>query len=140
MNAVGTDPRPVTLTIGWEGDPSWWPDGSRLLFACDREDSPGNMMDICEINANGTGERRVLFHRMHDSHPVVSPDGHRIAFTATSDGNAEIYLMNADGSGLVRLTRNPADDVSPEWSPDGSKLAFLSNRGGKFAIYEIEMP
>jgi TolB protein len=70
----------------------------------------------------------------------MAPDGTRIAFTSTSDGNQEIYLMNRDGSGLFRLTRNPAEDQWPDWSPDGKKLRFLSNRGGKSAIYEIALP
>ena len=137
MNADGSDPRPVTPRKAWENDVRWWPDGSRLIFACDRTDSPGNMLDICEINTDGGGERRVLFHRMHDASPVVSPDGKRIAFVASSDGNREIYLMNSDGSGLVRLTRNTADDHAPKWSPGGKKLMFISDRGGTFAIYEV---
>jgi Tol biopolymer transport system component len=107
---------------------------------CDRNDSPGNLLDVCEINVDGSGERRVLFHRGHDASPVVSPDGKRIAFVSGVDGNFEIYLVNRDGSGLQRLTRHPADDQSPKWAPDGKKLMFLSNRGGRSGIYEVEMP
>lgn len=139
MNADGSDPHPVTPKKGWEGNASWSPDGSLILFECDREDSPGNMLDICQIKPDGTEEKRVLFHRGHDSAPVVSPDGKRIAFTAASDSSHEIYLVNSDGSGLLRLTRSPADDLRPRWSPDGKKLIFLSNRSGKFAIYEIQL-
>lgn len=91
------------------------------------------------INSDGTGEQRVLTHRDHDSHPVISPDGKRMAFVARSDGNSELYLMNRDGTGLLRLTRDPAEDVWPEWSPDGNKLIFSSNRNGRFAIYEIDV-
>lgn len=140
MNADGTDQRPLTPHKGWEADAVWSPDNRSVIFACDREDSPGNMMDICEINVDGSGERRVLFHRDQDSSPAVSPDGQRIAFAALSDGNNEIYIMNRDGAGLLRLTRDPADDSYPEWSPDGKRIIFSSNRAGKYAIYEIEVP
>jgi len=95
---------------------------------------------MCEIKLDGTGERRILFHRDHDSSPAVSPDGNRIAFVSGVNGNLEIYLVNRDGSGLRRLTRDPADDQWPEWSHDGKKLMFLSNRHGRFGIYEVEMP
>ena len=139
MNSDGSGQHPITSRKGWEGDPTWAPDGRNVLFACDREDSPGNMLDICEIGTDGKNERRVLFHPEHDGHPAVSPDGKRIVFVASSDGNQELYLMNRDGSDLLRLTRDPADDNSPEWSPDGKKIIFCSNRGGKFAIYEIEI-
>ena len=137
MNADGSDMRPVTPAKGWEGEAVLTADDRSVVFECDRGDSPGNMLDICEINIDGTGERRLLSHRFHDTHPVISPDGKRIAFTSTADGNAEIYVMERNGSGLLRLTRNTADDVGPEWSPDGKKLYFSSNRGGKYAIYEI---
>ena len=38
--------------------------------------------------------------------PSWSPDGNKIAFYSTKDGNGEIYVMNADGSGRERLTNN----------------------------------
>lgn len=139
MNADGGEPQPITPRAGWESDPVWSPDGQRIIFVCDRVDSPGNVTDICEIGIDGTDERRILFHRDHDSRPSVSTSG-RIAFTATSDGNSEIYVVNADGSGLLRVTRDPADDLSPEWSADGNRLMFVSNRDGKYAIYEVEFP
>ena len=139
MNADGSDAHPLTARLGWEGDPRWFPDGTRILFCCDRTDSPGNMLDICQIKADGSEERRVLFHRDHDVQPAVSPDGKLIAFVSHADGNDEIYVMNSDGSWLVRLTRNPAQDGWPRWSPDGKKLMFISNRGGKYAIHEIAL-
>ena len=37
----------------------------------------------------------------------------KIVFTATRDGNAEIYMMNTDGSEQVRLTNHPGDDFDP---------------------------
>lgn len=140
MNADGSDPAPVTPRSGWEGDPTWSPDGSTFVFVCDRADSPGNLLDICRINSDGTGEKRVVTNRDHDTQPAISPDGKRIAFVAVSDGNPEIYVVNSDGSGLLRLTRDPADDLSPNWSPDGRRLIFTSNRSGRSAIYEIEVP
>ena len=140
MNVDGGDPRPITPRKGWESNPVWSPDGAGIVFVCDRDDSPGNLLDICQVNADGNDEKHILFHRNHDTQPAVSPDGARIAFVALSDGNAEIYIMKRDGSGLRRLTRDPADDTSPNWSPDGRRLIFTSNRsGGKSAIYEIEL-
>ena len=37
-----------------------------------------------------------------------SPNGQKIAFSTTRDGNLEIYSMNADGTDQTRLTNNPA--------------------------------
>ena len=57
--------------------------------------------------------------------PVWSPDGSRIAFSSTRDGNAfELYVMNADGSEQTRLTRGGVAPSSFVWSPDGTRIAF----------------
>ncbi len=75
--------------------------------------------------------------------PQFSPDGKRIAFTATesflAEGktNAEIYLMNADGSDLHNITRNPASDNHPRWSPDGKWLLFVSTRSNGDQAWKI---
>ncbi len=72
-----------------------------------------------------------------DEWPNWSPDGSKIAFASSRDGNFEVYVMNADGSEQTRLTRNNAHDWSPTWSPDGSKLVFTSARDRNFEIYTM---
>ncbi len=63
-----------------------------------------------------------------DSRPRFSPNGSKIVFQSTRDGQPEIYVMNVDGSAQTRLTNNSAWDTSPAWSPDGSKILFTSLR------------
>jgi dipeptidyl aminopeptidase/acylaminoacyl peptidase len=52
-----------------------------------------------------------------DSQPAWSPDGNKIAFVSTRDGNLEIYAMNSTGAALDRLTNNPESDDDPDWQP-----------------------
>ena len=70
--------------------------------------------------------------------PAWSPDGLRIAFCSTDQGNTEINSMNADGSHRTRLTDDEGLDWFPRWSPDGSRIAFMSNRDGDFDVYVME--
>ena len=65
-----------------------------------------------------------------NSLPAWSPDGKRIAFVSTRDGNSEIYVMDRNGSSAQRLTNHPAIDTSPTWSPAGTLIAFISQRTG----------
>jgi hypothetical protein len=69
--------------------------------------------------------------------PAWSPDGSRIAFMSTRDGNREIYVMNADGTQPQRLTVDDAGDDCPAWSPDGSLIAWDSDREGGAEHWEI---
>ncbi|HEY2825447.1 MAG TPA: hypothetical protein VGI83_07885, partial [Gemmatimonadales bacterium] len=66
---------------------------------------------------------------------VYSPDGTRIAYVSTRDGNPEIYVMNADGSGPQRLTTTPAPEDSPSWTADGRQIVFASGRSGKVQVW-----
>ena len=68
----------------------------------------------------------------YDVNPSWSPDGTKIAFDSSRDGNTEIYVMDADGSNQINLTNNSAFDGCFDWSPDGSKIVFTSDRGGNF--------
>ena len=69
--------------------------------------------------------------------PIYSPNGLKIAFISTHDGDPEIFVMNADGTGLKKLTDNTAVDAAPSWSPDGGKIVFTSDRSGSFELYRM---
>ena len=71
--------------------------------------------------------------------PMYSPDGLKIAFIATHDGDPEIYVMNSNGTGLRKLTDNTAVDAAPSWSPDGGKIIFTSDRSGSFELYTMNV-
>jgi Tol biopolymer transport system component len=106
--------------------PAWSPDGSRILFATNRD---GND-EIYVMNAGGSGQTNLSNRTARDWRPGWSPDGSKILWTtAPVQGNWEIYSMNADGSGQVNLTNTAGSlDNGAMWKPDGSKIAFSSTR------------
>ncbi|HEX2049566.1 MAG TPA: hypothetical protein VHJ34_02915 [Actinomycetota bacterium] len=62
------------------------------------------------------------------SDPGTVPDG-RIVFSATWDGDSEIYAIDADGTRLRQITRNRVHDWSPTWHPSSHKVAFVRRHG-----------
>jgi Tol biopolymer transport system component len=112
--------------VGWDTDPAWSPDGSRIVFTSGRDRNS----EIYVMNADGSNRVRLTTDSANNSRPAWSHDGARIAFVSRRDGNSEIYLMNVDGTGQFRLTYNNSYDTDPAWSPDGSSVAFVTDPHG----------
>ena len=145
MNADGSNPVAVLPGDTFNAQPSWSPDGNKLVFASNKS-GPGKV-EIWVANADGTDLVRLttaiqvsadgqgpIFSS--DIDPAWSPDGSRIAFSSSRDGIAdrELYVMNADGTNQTRLTDNTIDDHRPTWSPDSQKIAFDANGGRGIVI------
>src|SRR5688572_3004136 len=56
-----------------------------------------------------------------EQNPVWSPDGNRLAFTASTNAPSELWTMHADGSGAQPLVADGTSAIQPTWSPDGTK-------------------
>ncbi len=143
MNQEGTDMRRVTDDPAADENPAWSPGWTRLAFQSDRN---GNW-DIFTVKSGcdprqpaGCDLRQLTTDPADDVLPAWSPDGRRIAFVSTRDGNPEIYVMDSDGRNQRRLTFNPTGDWRPAWLPDSRHLVFTSDRTGNNDIYRLAVP
>ena len=57
MNADGTGVTRLTSTSGYDEQPDWSPDGSKIAFASYRSGS--DFLNIYVMNADGTGQTRL---------------------------------------------------------------------------------
>lgn len=115
------------LNLGTDYEsPMWSPDAKTIAFyAFPAERKHAH---ICLMTAEGTNQRQLTRGGDYNWLPCFSPDGKRIVFETTRDGNREIYVMNVDGSNPLNLSKDPQWDHHPACSPDGSRIAFMSRR------------
>lgn len=73
-----------------------------------------------------------------DFRPCVTPDGTRIAFVSSRDGNNEIYTMDGAGAGQTNVSSDAGGDTFPAISQDGTKVVFSSSRDGNGEIYIVD--
>jgi Tol biopolymer transport system component len=128
MNPDGGGLANLTETVDFSGgiDPDFSPDGTKITFTgLDRVDIDD---EIYVMNADGSLRQMLTSNRAADFTPRWSPDGSKIAFSTTRDGQTEVYVMNRDGTNPTNISNNARLDVDPSWSPDGLRIIFTSSR------------
>jgi len=100
------------------GEPSLSADGRQIAFV-----SGG---DIWEVSSVGGVARLLVSDPATEGRPLYSPDGHRLAFTSTRGGTANIYVLDLDTGHVTRITYADANEELDAWSRDGKWLYFAS--------------
>ncbi|MGE5192367.1 MAG: TolB family protein, partial [Deltaproteobacteria bacterium] len=137
MAADGSNEKTITAGKLPQYDACWSPDGTRLAFTHVPQSGTQGNLDVYIARADGSepslfaGDRGKL---SHEEYPAWSPDGKRIAFSSTFEGNQELYVAEVGSPVRRRLTNDPALDAHPAWSPDGRTIAFATNRWGDFEV------
>ena len=129
--------------------PVFSPDGQQIAFM----QLSGNQYHIETIKAAGGGQKRLTadgavsvnfsilpYNRLQTSYISWSPDGSKIAYVSSRNGQYNIRLANADGSNDAQLTESADSNLffhCPLWSPDGKRIAFTSKTRGAKPTYSV---
>jgi len=142
INAVdGGDLHPITNLPEGACQPTWSPDGARLVFTspCELDTDSYRESSLYIVNADGTEMTPLTTAPGGDFDPTWSPDGRRIAFTSLRDGRKEIYTLELGTAKATRLTFSDTDEESsqPAWSPFGNQIVFVKKRVEALQIWTM---
>jgi TolB protein len=157
--ADGSGLRNITITPGYDAEPTIGPDG-RIVFTSVRDGD----MEIYSMNGDGSDVRRLTNRVGPDGGPFFSSDGSKIVFRGRTlvpgqeldrytlllrDGlwqptSLEIFVMDRNGGNMRQVTRSGAASFAPFFHPDGRRIVFSSNitsqQGrGEFDLYLINV-
>ncbi len=109
----------------------WSPDGSRLVFdQVTYTGFPGAALFVSAPDGNGL---RQIFANSEAAavHPLWSPDGQNIAFSASMFGEpgTRLVLIDPEGENLRRIYHGSDSLVPLAWSPSGAQLLFGYGEG-----------
>ncbi|HET9344059.1 MAG TPA: hypothetical protein VFO05_00030 [Candidatus Limnocylindrales bacterium] len=163
VNADGSGARALAEGPAWQWFPRWSPDGKWLAYTEEAAGGPwlssgpvgpdlgqgpaGPVFpganaasrpeaELWRMPVDGSGPpERITDAAGDDRSGAWSPDGTRLVFDSTRDGNTDLYVVDADGSNSVRLTADAGEDWAASWSPDGTTIAFTSDRTGTAQIW-----
>jgi dipeptidyl aminopeptidase/acylaminoacyl peptidase len=145
-------PQPRQLTSGpfYDHALSFSPKGDEIAFISNHEPDPdaNNNSDIFATNLQGE-VRQLTQTPGCEYEPNWSPDGKRIAYTATKrsvitiDSVAEdthLWVMSTSGDNRRELTTNQDRRArSPRWRSDSRALYFSAGDHGQTLIYEADV-
>lgn len=144
MNIDGSSVKMVSTGRGRTTCGYFMPDGQRIIYSSTHLGSPDcppvpdrsegyvwplyRTFDIFSAKPDGTDLKRLTTANGYDAENTVSPDGKKIVFTSTRDGDLEIYDMNVDGTQQRRLTNALGYDGGAFHSQDSQWIVWRAGR------------
>jgi Tol biopolymer transport system component len=122
MNADGTGIVEFPAPNVCEGDPTFTPDGQRIIFT--RFDPVAGDEAFWSMDLNGNDRRRI---GPCCADPTVSPNGKKLSYVGFNGDptGAALFTSNIDGINVFQVTPFSFDvAVKQDWAPDGKHLVF----------------
>jgi TolB protein len=120
MERNGNNEGNVPQVNGW--DPTWSPDGEKILFASDRNGT----VQLYTVRPDGSKLTKITNLPLIRGRSDWSADGQYIVTYSGDSWQRELYIMNPDGSNVRQLTPSGGNSQGPSFSPDGKWVTFTA--------------
>ena len=117
-------------------NPSWTPDGKRILYVSNAEVAWGTG-DIWSVAVDDPRDRRKVLSEetSWSARPETSPDGKLVLFASYHGRQWRQYWVTTPGGAApLPLTFGEFDRSNARWSPDGERIALISNQQGNTSL------
>jgi len=84
--------------------------------------------DLWLVDRDGGTALQLTHSPGEESYPRFSPDGSEIAYTASYNGNLDVFTISVNGGLPKVITDQSWADRTVEWHPDGQSILFASRR------------
>jgi Tol biopolymer transport system component len=84
--------------------------------------------DIFLADLNGKIVKQLTHSKGYDAEATLSPDGQKMIYTSTKDGDLELYIMDLETGKEQRVTHDLGYDGGAWFSPDGKKIIWRASR------------
>ena len=94
----GTGLRQLTTGSSFDSNPSFSPNGKRIVFVSDRDhDVKTDRSDIFAMAPSGADQRVLIDGPCYEKEPDTAPNGKGIAFVSNRRPGINIFVANANG-------------------------------------------
>ncbi|AWX45017.1 hypothetical protein HME9304_02025 [Flagellimonas maritima] len=149
IDLQGTIIEKVMIDLTYVNDPTFSPDGKKIVFRGSKKTSPRELGFTDALYVKTLGEDSI---KKITSHPdetkniqwtgylAAAPrwrDDGKISFASKNNNNYDIYIVNPDGSELEAVTPWENNQVFHSWSPSGEMVfeASMNNQDG-YELYK----
>lgn len=135
MDSDGKNRRRITSKSAMYLQPTFTPDGEKVIFISNLEDG---LWDIWSIKISGSELTRLTRDSQKEYFPIVTSDGKNLIFIRRYGGTDSVWTMNTDGSNMRRLSSGGNGDSFPSVCPDGREIIFSTTRLGNSNLWTID--
>ena len=123
--------------LEWASDPQISPDNQHVVYVRRGMDimTDKRTSRLWLVKTDGTSHQKLTSHDVNESNPSWSPDGTRIAFTASTEQGSELFVYWMNTGKIARLSQLEFSPSGLSWSPDGNSIAFsMFVKGSELSI------
>jgi Tol biopolymer transport system component len=131
----GTGFRTYANHLGLMSKPTVAEDG-RIVFSGAAQNG---RTGIYQVELNGDPEPKLLIDTRTAFSPQFSPDGKRLAYTASTNQGYHIFEANSDGTNPVAITSGNSFNSAAAYVGDGKSIVYTSSKGGDKEVYRADL-